>query len=104
MQLLKPCYPDYLLKHARQSRRLTIQQVAAKTGIAKEEYEQMEAGCTIISTTDAELLSTLLKINPQYIKAHNMQLQLLYVVKDIMEMDKKKIASLTKALKRKIRI
>ncbi len=102
MQPMNPLYPDYLLKHARESRRLSMQQVTTNTGIAKERYEEMESGCALISATDATLLGALLQINPGYIEAHNMQLQLLYAAKQIMQRDNKKIESFTRVLKRKI--
>ena len=102
-QHLKPAYPDYLLLHGRQSRRLNIEQVCAKTGITAENYKQMEAGAKLIDITDAELLGALFKINPQYIEEHNFQLTLLSSSKHIIQMKEAKIISLTKALKRKIK-
>lgn len=103
MQRMKPIYPDCLLKHGRESRRLTVQQVAARTGIEKEKYALMEAGSYIVSHTDAELLGALFKIKPAYIEANSYQVEVLNAAHAIMKLKDEKIAALTKALKRKIR-
>ena len=94
---------DYLLKHARESRRLGIKQVCAKTGIAVKAYTQMEMGTCMINQADAELLGALFKINPQYIEASNFQLTLLHAAGQLIQRKDKQIATLTKALKRKIK-
>lgn len=96
-------YSDYLLKHGRESRKLTAQQVAERTGIDVKKYEQIETGDRRIDDTDAELLGTLFKIKPEYLRQNNTQMQLLNAANVLMQMDKEKITSLTKALKRKIR-
>ncbi len=63
----------------------------------------METGTYIINQADAELLVALFKINPQYIEANNFQLTLLHAARALIHEKEKKITTLTKALKRKIK-
>jgi hypothetical protein len=91
---------NYLLKHGRESCKLSIDEVRGRTGIG--DYLLMEGGIISIPNAEVELFGALFNINPAYIKEHNFQLMLLSSSKHIIDLQRKKIASLTKALKRKI--
>lgn len=93
-------YEDYLLKHGRESCKLSIEEVCTITGIDEEKYSLMEAGVELINRADAGLLSALFNLNPHYLERNNMQLALLYSANDIVELKEQKIAALDKTITR----
>lgn len=98
----EPIYENYLLKHGRESCGLSIKQIFLRTGIAVKEYKLMERGLTHVLTSEAKLLGALFNINPGYIKKYGRQLRYMNIAHNIRKIKDKEIASLTKALKRKI--
>jgi len=94
---------NLLLLHLREQRRLTPEQIEERTGIPAAIYLEYENTPTLISSTDIELLSVLLKVKPEYLRDYSHQLELFACHNGIMALKEERIRQLTKALKRKIR-
>lgn len=94
---------NYLLIHLRQASGLSVRNICRRTAIPEHEYNDMEAGGTIINDQEAELLGTLLKVEPYYLKDYSRQLQVIKAVHLLLDAKNKKIEQLTNALKRKIK-
>ena|SRR5258706_11333484 len=93
---------NYLLIHGRESCKLSIEEVSEITGIPLEKYKRIEAGACSVSAIDSELLGTLFKIKPEYIKVLSSHLDFWDAIDGIMRTQDAKIASLANALKSKI--
>ncbi|QEC68978.1 hypothetical protein FRZ67_17295 [Panacibacter ginsenosidivorans] len=80
----------------------SIRMVCQQTAIPEYEYSNMESGA-IIDEQEAELLGTLLGVEPYYLKDYSMQLQFINAAQLMLNAKNKKIRQLANALKRKIK-
>ena len=93
---------NYLLMHLRHLSKLTIREICRQTGIPERIYNEMEAGRHVITSEEADLLGTLLGIEPYYLSQQSYQVELIRLTKYVLEYKQEKINQLSRALKRKI--
>lgn len=90
---------NLLLQYLREQKGIPVKEIEQRTGISSSQYMEYEQGTALMSDTDAELLSALLKVKSSYLKEYSRQLEYFSYSKSIIELKDKRIEELVTVLK-----